>query len=166
VEAILGWCTRTFAHHGFDGVTISGGEPFEQPAALLALLQGLDTWRRVNAFEFDILCYSGWPLTKLRKRHVEILQLLDLLIPEPFVNKLPNALTWRGSSNQPLVPLSERGAAIARETVDAPPNKRFQLDVCNGSIWFIGVPDRGDLQRLEDIASRRGVALSGVSWRV
>src|SRR5688572_31286206 len=39
-----------------DGVTISGGEPFDQPAALEALLR----WLR-GRFAGDVLVFSGYP---------------------------------------------------------------------------------------------------------
>jgi anaerobic ribonucleoside-triphosphate reductase activating protein len=45
LELVLAWC-RYVAPEGCGGVTISGGEPFEQPAALAALLDGLIAWRR------------------------------------------------------------------------------------------------------------------------
>ena len=44
VGALLGWC-KMVAPEGPDGVTISGGEPFDQPAGLSALLDGLMIWR-------------------------------------------------------------------------------------------------------------------------
>ena len=48
VRDLVAWCKRT-AGDALDGVTISGGEPFEQPDGLRALLAGLRAWRRVGA---------------------------------------------------------------------------------------------------------------------
>jgi anaerobic ribonucleoside-triphosphate reductase activating protein len=151
-----------------DGVTISGGEPFDQPRALAALVDGLALWRSEAGLDFDILCYSGYPLATLEKRHARLLARLDALIPEPYVDNLPLGKLWRGSSNQPLVPLSERGEARYRAHVDAPAadqEKRIQAAVDQDRVWYIGIPARGDMESLEAACAGRGVTFSQVSWR-
>lgn len=60
LSVLLAWCQEV-ASNELDGVTISGGEPFAQPAALLALLEALREWRAAAGLSFDILCYSGLP---------------------------------------------------------------------------------------------------------
>jgi anaerobic ribonucleoside-triphosphate reductase activating protein len=166
VAALLAWCRRVAAA-GLDGVTISGGEPFEQPAALLALLRDLHRWRREAGSEFDILCYSGQPLTTLRKKHGALLALLDALIPEPYVDGLPLAHVWRGSANQPLLPLTPLGEARYAAHLEAPAadGKRMQVAVEGGRLWLIGIPHRGDMPALEALCRSRGLTLRDVSWR-
>lgn len=39
---------------GLDGVTVSVGEPFDQPAALEALLRGQGGWHERRKLKFDI----------------------------------------------------------------------------------------------------------------
>ena len=73
VPTLLAWC-REVAGGALDGVTISGGEPFEHPVALAALLDGLHAWRAETSADFDILCYSGLPLRRLRAEHRPILE--------------------------------------------------------------------------------------------
>ena len=85
-----------------DGVTISGGEPFLQPRALLLLLQGLKA-RRLHS-----VVYSGYTLGALARRpRPEVhaaLCLTDLLIDGPYVAALAEgAGEWRGSRNQGLI---------------------------------------------------------------
>ncbi|MCC6504516.1 MAG: 4Fe-4S cluster-binding domain-containing protein, partial [Aquimonas sp.] len=82
IDAVLTWCRRV-ALQGCDGVTISGGEPFQQSTALSLLLVGLHAWRRELGEPFDILCYSGFPMHRLKRDHPEVLRLLDAIIPEP-----------------------------------------------------------------------------------
>lgn len=167
VAQLLDWCEQT-THGHFSGVTISGGEPFEQPAALAALLDGLHAWRNKIPADFDILCYSGYPLATLQKKHADILARLDAIIPEPYVDKLPLTRLWRGSSNQPLVPLSERGKERFAQYLDATSDstgKRIQTMVDGQQVWFVGIPGRGDMEALEASCAARGVALSSVSWR-
>lgn len=167
VAQILAWCRRTAAGK-FDGVTISGGEPFDQPRALSALIDSLIGWRTSASLDFDILCYSGYPLRNLQKRHAALLAKLDAIIPEPFVDTLPLTHVWRGSSNQALVPLSERGRLRYAPFVDAAADtfgKRIQAGVDGERIWFVGIPARGDMAALEAKCAERGVELRKVSWR-
>ena len=167
VRDVLAWC-RKVTNNALDGVTISGGEPFEQPAALRALLEGLVAWRRADHLDFDILCYSGFPQRTLEKKHPALLALLDAIIPEPYVNDLPQGNVWRGSRNQPLVPLSERGrcryASHLTEAADAG-GKRMQATVEAGRVWMIGIPGRGDMAAVEALCASRGLTLTQVSWR-
>lgn len=166
VAVLLAWCRRVAAD-GPDGVTLSGGEPFDQPKALTALLKALHRWRAQAGRDFDILCYSGYPLATLRRKHAGILALLDALIPEPYVDGLPLAHLWRGSANQPLVPLSPRGAAryATHLTAPAEDGKRMQVAAEGRRLWFIGIPQRGDMAALEDLCRQRGLSMDAVSWR-
>jgi anaerobic ribonucleoside-triphosphate reductase activating protein len=165
VRDLLAWCKRT-TEGNLDGVTISGGEPFDQAAGLKALLDGLHRWRRDAALDFDILCYSGYPLKTLQAKHRDVLDRLDAIVPEPYADALPLGLVWRGSSNQPLVPLSARGRARYADFVAADAaGKRMQVAVEGGRVWMIGIPDRGDMAKLEALCESRGLALAEVSWR-
>jgi anaerobic ribonucleoside-triphosphate reductase activating protein len=74
---------------------------------------------------------------------------------------------WRGSANQPLVPLSPLGHKRYATLLTAEPDGKgkLQVSVDAEGVWYIGIPDRGDMGRLEAAARRRGVILGGVSWR-
>jgi len=167
VAQLLTWC-RQVSGGALDGVTISGGEPFDQPKALAALLDGLIHWRDSGASDFDILCYSGYPLARLQDAHGKLLGRMDALIPEPYIENKPIAHLWRGSSNQPLVPLSERGRSRYAAFIDAaadPADKRMQAMVDGDRVWYVGIPGRGDMNALEHACEERGVAFGAVSWR-
>ena len=97
-----------------------------------------------------------------------MLQQLDALIPEPFVQARPLTQVWRGSSNQPLLPLSERGRQRYATQVDAlahGSDKRMQTMVDGDRVWYVGIPARGDMAALEASCQERGLAFSQVSWR-
>ena len=165
VEEVVAWCDARRGQ-GIDGITITGGEPFEQPRALTGLLEALDAWRQSLERPFDILCYSGLTLARVGRNHPDILALLDVLIPEPFVAGRSAPRPLRGSSNQPLVPLTQLGQLRygdeARFAADSP---HIQISVEGGAAWFIGIPKPGDLDRLEERVRSRGVLMEGVSWR-
>jgi anaerobic ribonucleoside-triphosphate reductase activating protein len=171
VADLLDWC-RQKAEAGMDGVTFSGGEPFDQPQALAALIDGFDRWRKQARLSLDFLCYSGYPLRTLAEKHAALLRKLDAVIPEPYVEKLPQGAPWRGSANQPLVPLSPLGQARyghygpygdGVEAADGA--KRVQVAVEEGRVWMIGIPARGDMAALERLCAGQGLRLEQVSWR-
>lgn len=167
VAKLLSWCRET-CNDVLDGVTISGGEPFDQPRALAALLDALAQWRSGAALDFDILCYSGYPLASLQQRHPRILAKLDALIPEPYIDSKPPDRLWRGSANQPLVLLSDRAGRRYAEFLDATPQsvgKRIQMMQDGARIWYVGIPARGDMDALETACKEKGLALDQVSWR-
>lgn len=164
VVDVVAWC-RDVAGSGPDGVTISGGEPFEQPEALSQLLDELRRWRDERADPFDILCYSGMPLARLFAMHADILSRLDALIPEPFIASRPRGAAWRGSDNQPLLALSPLGRHRYADYIAARVDRCIQVNVTGNRVWFIGIPDRGDLAALQGALRGAGIELEDVSWR-
>lgn len=166
IETVLDWCREQGTPHP-DGVTISGGEPFEQPRELDELLGRLHRWRKELGKPIDFLCYSGLPLARLRRDFGGILDKLDALIPEPFVRGRPTNLPWRGSANQPLVLISRLGrekySAVANREVSG--SGQFQVQVQHGKVWFIGIPRPDDMLKLDDACKARGVVQKDVSWR-
>jgi len=87
-----------------DGVSISGGEPTEQPIAVGNLLQG------VKSLGFSTVVFTGRLYEDLKNdsKYDKILNYTDLLIDGPFIIKEQDCcLHWRGSKNQRLIFLSD-----------------------------------------------------------
>lgn len=164
VAQLLDWC-RKVAASDLDGITISGGEPFDQPNALSALLDALIAWRTELKSELDILCYSGYPYSTLKQKHGAILSKLDALIPEPYVDKQPTVLTWRGSDNQTLELLTERARSKYAQQDPGLANQQLQVMLDGQQVWYIGIPQRGDMQRLEAQCRDQGIQFRQPSWR-
>jgi anaerobic ribonucleoside-triphosphate reductase activating protein len=160
LDDILAWCAGL---PDVDGVTISGGEPFDQPEALDELLARLHEWRRGRPIDF--LCYSGRSLAALRARFPHILARLDAVIPGPFIADLAPGLRWRGSANQLLVPLTDLGHERYDAEIDRPATaSRFQVEVDGDTVYQIGVPRPGDMAALEAAMARRGIRFREASW--
>lgn len=97
-----------------DGVTILGGEPFAQPAGLLALVRAL----RARGCS-HILCYSGFTYEALLRRAegesaiALALADIDMLIDGPYVAALASgAGPWTGSGNQRVLSFPVREAFL------------------------------------------------------
>jgi anaerobic ribonucleoside-triphosphate reductase activating protein len=164
VEEVLRWIEQLGDR--LDGVTISGGEPFDQVPGLTELLQGLHRWRQGLARPVDLLAYSGYAYERLQQLHPQTLALLDGVITGPYLRRRPTTLVWRGSANQRFVPLSPLGEQrygphLARSTERAV----LQAVVDADSIWYVGVPHEGDMERLEEALRARGVVQEEMSWK-
>lgn len=97
VQGILG--TR-----GIDGVSISGGEPFQQPEALADLVL------RLRQTPLSILVFSGYPLKHIRTMPggSDILTCIDVLVAGPYVATRHSGRGLIGSTNQQLHLLTDR----------------------------------------------------------
>ena len=85
-----------------DGVTFSGGEPFEQAKALLPLAKAIHEAR------LNIWCYSGYTYDRLITDSVkyELLRFIDILVDGPFIlTQKSDLLRYRGSTNQHIYAL-------------------------------------------------------------
>jgi anaerobic ribonucleoside-triphosphate reductase activating protein len=170
VADLLDRCRELVGDGPLDGVTVTGGEPFEQPAALAALADGLRSWgherHTAGHPELDLLVYSGLPWARLTRHHADLLARFDAAVPEPYVATAPRGGAWRGSSNQPLVPLTPLGRLRYPAGVDSDDGRpRLQVALDDDAVWFVGVPRPGDLDRLEAALAARGVTVEEVSWR-
>ena len=86
-----------------EGVTFSGGEPFEQSAAILETIKLV----RKKSPAFTVFAFSGYSyqelLSSTERSVTDLLHNCDMLSTGPFVAKLRDkSLLWRGSSNQEL----------------------------------------------------------------
>lgn len=158
LSQIAPWLTQA------DGVTISGGEPFDQPEALRELLTAL---RRAG--NFPTLVYSGYAFETLKDRHADVLAALDVLISEPFDVTSPQRATLRGSANQRVHCFTDTGVTMWRQAESEWSRGGAKLDLIaahDGAIWVAGVPGPGDLERLGRRLGPAGLALRTSAGRL
>lgn len=89
-----------------EGLTVLGGEPFQNIEGLLPVLQRV---RKEVPYK-TIWIYSGYTYDQLiaMELAVELLSLCDILVDGPYVDQLRDpGLAFRGSSNQRLIDLKE-----------------------------------------------------------
>jgi anaerobic ribonucleoside-triphosphate reductase activating protein len=100
IEKIISEIDKRSGEH--NGVTILGGEPFDQTESLRILVE------KLKAKGYHLVVYSGYTLESLLARESEnvnrILAVTDLLVDGGFVRELiAGAGEYRGSSNQRLI---------------------------------------------------------------
>ncbi len=117
-----------------EGLTLSGGEPFEQAPALLLLLKELrKAWPKL-----ELMAFSGRRLEELRaglfEGSAELLEYLDLLVDGPYRVELPGQKPWRSSQNQRLWIL---GRSPQHLTELSP---QFEIQIQEDQILLSGAP--------------------------
>jgi anaerobic ribonucleoside-triphosphate reductase activating protein len=88
--------------YNIEGITILGGEPFEQAAGNAGLCQA------AKDLGLTVMVFSGYVLDKIKARGYDadlFLSYIDLLVDGPYNHKLPEppppkGRRWIGSSNQ------------------------------------------------------------------
>ena len=152
MNAITPWIPAT------DGVTISGGEPFDQPDALFELLAQIR-----SKTEADILVFTGYPWTTVSGMFGSSPATIDALVTGPFDVEEKQTLALRGSDNQELHLITERGrarfASFERPAADRDRSVDVMFDQ-NGDVWFAGIPARDDFRRLQEFLERTGSTLN------
>jgi anaerobic ribonucleoside-triphosphate reductase activating protein len=142
-------------------LSISGGEPMQQPTALKNLVQLL----RAEFRDLEVLVYSGYSLEELLNRGqstTDFLEEIDILIDQPYEEAASNLLQWRGSDNQRVHYLSSRSLRQAKEqakkTDESPEERSLQMQMLgNGQFRLIGIPKRGDMERYRQMMAQRGL---------
>ncbi|MFF7371175.1 4Fe-4S single cluster domain-containing protein [Streptomyces tricolor] len=181
VAEVLALWRRALAD-GADGLTVSGGEPLQQAAALAELLAGAarlrDGARRregsagphegsAGPHPADLLVYTGYEPGELTPERRAALGGADAVITGRYRAAEPTPLAWRGSANQRIVPLTPLGTArYAPYLTRRAPGPRLQVGpAADGELRLYGVPLRGELAELERTLKRSGVGFTERSWR-
>lgn len=138
-------------------LTVSGGEPTEQPEAVALLLRaaherGRTTW-----------VYTGRTLEELLDSPspalLDLLAGVDVLVDGRYDVHRAGGLAYRGSANQRVIHLTD---AIKPADALRGPKGKVQIEVDGrGSLVVVGIPPRGFLSTLN-----RGLLARGFSVRV
>ena len=120
-----------------DGMTISGGEPLDQPGSLLEII------RRYRAsYEGDILVYTGYRLEELKVMDSiyiqEILKNIDVLIDGTYHPEYDDGKGLRGSSNQHIHLFHFKDRYEDAESCE----RKLQCVLYPNYSWYIGIPPR------------------------
>lgn len=126
-----------------EGITISGGEPFLQAEALGELLHLL---KDKMDCDVGVIVYTGYTLEELHQLPFaeKLLAYTDLLIDGPYVQELDDGLSLRGSSNQRVIPLTDRYNTPDVLSLYGQKTRRVQVVHHGFGISRIGVANKND----------------------
>jgi anaerobic ribonucleoside-triphosphate reductase activating protein len=106
--------SRIFGTPGIEGITLTGGEPFQQAESLLVLAT------KVRARGMSIVAFTGYRLSELvTPAQRALLRACDIVVAGRYLrNQRVEAERWRGSTNQIVHYLSGRySASTQAETI-------------------------------------------------
>ena len=126
------------AKQPLTGITISGGEPFLQPAGMAELIGLLR-----KSTKLDIMVYTGYTLQELQQQDNAnvnyILNNIDLLIDGEYIEELNNNKIYRGSDNQHIWFLSDKYLPF-KEKMENTCNRSLEFVFRNGEVFTVGLP--------------------------
>jgi anaerobic ribonucleoside-triphosphate reductase activating protein len=129
LDELIGELAR--ARPGIEGLSLSGGEPLQQPDAARALLDA------ARALGLSTLAFSGYAIDEIRglPGGPDVLARLDVLIDGRYVARDRLATGLRGSANQQIQLLTGR---YARADVEATPVAEIRIGP-TGEVVLTGV---------------------------
>jgi anaerobic ribonucleoside-triphosphate reductase activating protein len=143
---------------GVEGLTVSGGEPFEQASAVARLCQV------VRQSGLSVMVFTGWTYQSISsskdKAAKRLLAQVDIVVDGPFIQEMADPkLRWRGSSNQKVRFLTDHyGPEVLKSTDHTQLEARFDT---GGPLQITGFADDADLGLLAHrLASEAGILLT------
>jgi anaerobic ribonucleoside-triphosphate reductase activating protein len=131
----------------FDGITITGGEPFQQYEQLITFLHLIKTKTKLN-----IQCFSGYYLQELKDIYPDLLFLkyIDVLVDGRYIKEQHDDANLIGSSNQTIYNIVENQVSVSKVISTS---KKISLLIDKESqIYMTGIPRKGELDSLcEDL---------------
>jgi len=96
---------QIFSQKNYDGIILSGGEPFLQCDELVNFLE---TAEMLCGHHVNVICYTGNIWEQLRDEcQKKLLARIDLLIDGEYIAELDTGNRYRGSDNQRMLFLSD-----------------------------------------------------------
>ncbi|MGN0813405.1 MAG: 4Fe-4S single cluster domain-containing protein [Candidatus Coproplasma sp.] len=137
-----------FDFSGVTGVTLSGGEPFEQYTELCRAVkyfneQGIE----------DILIYTGYTIEELRAKKISeidyVLEHIAVLIDGPYIQKMDSGRgNLKGSDNQRVIVLNPKFRLLYDEYYC---DERAMQEIYIGNIILAaGIPDREYISKFKN----------------
>ena len=155
-EELFAWAE---AIDDISGLTLSGGEPFEQDLdSLLKFLSLMKSGRK----EYSVICFTGKTVEEIRNdSHAsKVLEYLDVLIDGEYVEEQNNSADLRGSKNQRILFLTHRFDAEQQKFFgnDA---RLIEFDFSTAhTLEISGIPQPGFLKKFQERMAESGITIN------
>jgi anaerobic ribonucleoside-triphosphate reductase activating protein len=137
---------RLSAIENLEGLTLTGGEPFEQAGALATLLSAM----RRERPDWNVLAFTGFPIRSIKNRSDRnaLLAAVDLLIAGPYKANKPSPHALLASSNQRIHAMGLVGERMAAQCQQ--PQVRAELGLVDRyKAWLIGILDPAERRAVQ-----------------
>jgi len=136
----------------FDGITISGGEPFQQYEQLISFLHLVKTKTNLS-----IHCFTGFYLNELQENFPDklFLKYIDILVDGRYNEEQHENTNIKGSSNQTIYRIID---GVAKKTKKSNSSKKWSININNDNrINMAGIPKKNELSNLSIELSKVGI---------
>ena len=129
-----------------EGLTITGGEPFLQPAPLAELIYSVRKDRPLG-----VIVYTGFSLVELRKKSMTdqdcatFLSKIDLLVDGYYIERENYGQSLRGSANQQVHALTKRYNQHLNFYEQR--QRPVEIHLRNKDIFMVGIPGKETLKK-------------------
>lgn len=146
--------TETSLHSPIDGVTISGGEPFNQPEELEKFIDYF------KEFTDDILIFTGYKRKELAQYEDRIISKIAVLVDGEYLEDRNDGHPLRGSNNQTIHYVNQAYRTVYESYIEENKGKnRTQLFSVQGGQVAVGIHQKDFNKRHHDEAAVRGLGL-------
>jgi anaerobic ribonucleoside-triphosphate reductase activating protein len=150
IESLAKEILDTKENEGIEGITISGGEPFLQAENLSLLLSQLK-----QHTDLGVIIYSGYTYEQLQQdpKNTELLKYCDLLIDGTYKEELDDTKSLRGSSNQNIIPLSDRYITLLKQNY-AQELRKVEFHLQDEQLMLVGIPGKKSLEQFKQLVTK------------
>lgn len=134
----------------YDGITVTGGEPFDQYEALVAFCTLVNRKTRL-----DIRVYTGYRFEDLFDKYPDRLfeEVIDHLVDGPFIAEQQHDNPLTGSANQRILHLT----SDPDQHVKACGKRSLSYGFFNRKLFMAGIPGENDIRKLEEKLKKSGI---------
>ena len=150
IEYLVSWISKI--HDQFDGITITGGEPFEQYEALIAFSAFIKKKTGLNIYVF-----SGYSLEELTDKFNDrlFMSTIDYLMDERYIAGKHENNNIRGSSNQNLYQFENGAPTLLNEYFES---RQWSVNLSEDNRLFMsGIPKDNDLSTIKKYLKNIGI---------